>query len=34
MKKEFSDLSGQLRKNADKQAAKAVLELIQGKANA
>ncbi|MGB1800857.1 MAG: lipid-A-disaccharide synthase, partial [Gammaproteobacteria bacterium] len=34
MKKEFSGLSGQLRKNADKQAAKAVLELIQGKAHA
>jgi len=34
MKKEFSGLSGQLRQNADKQAATAVLELIQGKAHA
>lgn len=34
MKKEFSGLSGQLRKNANKQAATTVLELIEGKANA
>jgi lipid-A-disaccharide synthase len=34
MKIEFSGLSKQLRKGADKEAAKAVLELIQGETNA